>query len=93
MYGKVHCKLLGNCVWPSTFGVLKHSLVCKACLKQKIGGNKGFFAHIDYEEIFISMRFIFWMHNDECMKGLERHKTGMFNEYVCKCFENARSYK
>ena len=29
--------------------------------------------------------------NDECMKGLERHKTCMFNEYVHKCFENARS--
>ena len=26
------------------------------------------------------------------MKGLERHKTGMFNEYVRKCFETARSY-
>ena len=34
-----------------------------------------------------------WMHNDECIKGLERHKTGMFNEYVRKHFENARSYK
>ena len=29
--------------------------------------------------------------NDEYMKGLERHKTCMFNEYVHKCFENARS--
>jgi len=27
------------------------------------------------------------------MKGLERVKTGMFNEYVRNCFENARSYK
>ena len=33
------------------------------------------------------------MHNDECMKGLERHKTGIFDEYVHKCFENAISYK
>ena len=57
------------------------------------GGNIDVFAYIDYQEIFISMRFVFWMHNDECMKGLERHKTGMFNEYVRKCFENARSYK
>jgi len=39
------------------------------------------------------MRFVFWMHNDECIKGLERHKTDMLNEYVHKCFENARSYK
>ena len=39
------------------------------------------------------MRFVFWLHNDECMKGLERHKTGMFNEYMRKCFENTRSYK
>ena len=38
-------------------------------------------------EIFV------WMHNGECMKGLETHKTSMFNEYVRKCFENARSYK
>ena len=36
---------------------------------------------------------VFWMHTDECMKGLEKHKTGMFNEYVHKRFENARSYK
>ena len=57
------------------------------------GGNIDVFAYIDYQEIFISMRFVFWMHNDECMKGLERHKTDMFKEYVCKCFENARSYK
>ena len=42
---------------------------------------------------YLSMRFVFRMHNDECMKGLERHKTGMFNEYMCKFFENARSYK
>ena len=41
----------------------------------------------------MSMRFVFWMHNAECMKGSERHKTGMFNEYVRKCFENVRSYK
>ena len=39
------------------------------------------------------MRFLFWMHNDECMKGLERHKTGLFKEHVHKCFENERSYK
>jgi len=39
------------------------------------------------------MRFVFRIHNNECMKGLERHKTGMFNEYVHKCFENGRSYK
>ena len=37
-------------------------------------------------------RFFFWMHNDECMKGLERHKISMFSEYVCKFFEIARSY-
>ena len=36
------------------------------------------------------MRLVFGIHNDECMKGLERHKTGMFNEYVRKCFETAR---
>ena len=72
---------------------LKHNLVCKACLKTKKGGSIDVFAYIDYQEIFIFMRFVFWMHNDECMKGLERHKTDMFNEYVCKCFENARSYK
>ena len=36
---------------------------------------------------------LFWMHNDECVKGLKKHKTGMFNEYVHKRFENAISYK
>ena len=39
------------------------------------------------------MRFVSWMHNNECMKGLERHKTDMFNEYVRKYFENARDRK
>ena len=49
--------------------------------------------YIDYHEIFMFMIFVFRMHNDECMKGLKRNKTGMFNEYVNKCYENARSYK
>ena len=42
---------------------------------------------------YSSMRFVFGMHNDECMKGLERHKIGIFIEYMRKSFENARSYK
>ena len=73
---------------------LKHSLVCKTCFKNgKKGGNEDVFAYIDCQEIFMFMRFVFWVHNDEGMKGLERHKTGMFNEYVCKYFENARLYE
>ena len=30
----------------------KHSLVCKACLKCKEGGNRDVFAYTEYQEIF-----------------------------------------
>ena len=63
MYGKVRRKLLGNYERPSTFGVLKHSLVCKACLKtekeKEKGGNRDVFAYIDYQEIFMFIIFVF----------------------------------
>ena len=35
MYGKIRRKLLGNYIRPSTFGFLKHSPVCKACLNME----------------------------------------------------------
>ena len=38
---------------------LKHSLVCKADLKRKEGGNEDVFAYIDHREIFMFMRFVF----------------------------------
>ena len=59
MHGNVHRKLLGDFVQPSTFGVLKHSLVCKTCLKMETGGNRDAFVYIDYQEIFMFMRFVF----------------------------------
>ena len=59
MYGKVLRKLLCNYTRPSTFEFLKHSLVCKACLNRKEGGNGDVFAYIDYQEIFMFMRFVF----------------------------------
>ena len=93
MNGKVHHKLQGNYVWPSTFGFLKHSLVCKGMLKNRKQVEIEMFLGILIIRRYSSMRFVFGMHNDECMKGLERHKIGIFIEYMRKSFENARSYK
>ena len=84
MYGKVHLKLLGYCVQPPTFGVLKHSLFNKACLKTKKRWKQRCFCIYSLVENIYVYEICVQMHNVECMKGLE---------YVRKLFENARSYK